>query len=684
MAYDFNSLTKQADEASNRDKFYTDFEDVDPNKLHQISALTDWMRTKGKGSDVREVIAQLFERTWLENIKEGNANMEVAKARGGYGTLGERLENLTFADVNTNFGKIDQTMLSPELLSQIAGTTAINATPADRSVIESMTTFFENVRSINLFNRDNVRDGYYSTSGVWTDNASFKTPTNYMIVKPSTQYTFRATIDVGSHFVSWFTSGGTFIKTEALTTATETKTSPSNAGRAYFTATSRGLETYTVAEGATATTDTTFSDKWILKDSAFEIKDNSITTDMTNFFEVKESTNLFDRDNVRNGYISTSGTFVANEGYRVSDTWIPVHPNEKLTVRALNNTGSVLYSFYSKDEDSAWLVTKALPTSSQVQTITVPVDAKFVKFTCGAATVDTFTVARGTQPTTDTNFFRYTAIKPEYLQGLGLGQSSVIQVDKIGDIKSVQNAISSIDDEGTIKVNSGTYLESLDMIGKTVHLVGINKNSTIIRTENSSRETPPLEATSGSVSNMTFYANWPSGMARPSDGRTPYGAHIDYDAEARKTLVFEDCDISSDWNAGVGIGMRVGFNLVFRRCRLHSTADGLGGVFFHDSTNDSLRGESWITFEDCEITSDGRHALSIQAQGTEQDIVNCKFVRCNIYSKRAGKTINWSDNANSVIGATVASHLVGSNLFGTKNFRLDQSSYGNNLDYFNA
>ena len=94
MAYDFNSLTKQADEASNRDKFYTDFEDVDPNKLHQISELTDWMRTKAKGSDVREIIAQLFERTWLENIKEGNANMEVSQARGTYPNLKSRLDNV--------------------------------------------------------------------------------------------------------------------------------------------------------------------------------------------------------------------------------------------------------------------------------------------------------------------------------------------------------------------------------------------------------------------------------------------------------------------------------------------------------------------------------------------------------------------------------------------------------------
>ncbi|MCO4595995.1 Pectinesterase [Streptococcus infantarius subsp. infantarius] len=104
MAYDFNSLTKQADEAINRDKFYTDFEDVDPSKLHQISELTEWLRTKGKGSDVREVIAQLFERTWLENIKDGNANMEVAQARGQFETLSSRLSDMIHRIQNVTSG----------------------------------------------------------------------------------------------------------------------------------------------------------------------------------------------------------------------------------------------------------------------------------------------------------------------------------------------------------------------------------------------------------------------------------------------------------------------------------------------------------------------------------------------------------------------------------------------------
>ena len=104
MAYDFNSLSKQAPEATNRDGFYTDFEDVDTSKLHQISELTEWMRTKAKGSDVREVIAQLFERTWVEGTKEGNANLEVAKARGVYPELASRLNDMTAQMRNASDG----------------------------------------------------------------------------------------------------------------------------------------------------------------------------------------------------------------------------------------------------------------------------------------------------------------------------------------------------------------------------------------------------------------------------------------------------------------------------------------------------------------------------------------------------------------------------------------------------
>ena len=166
MAYDFNSLTKQADEASNRDKFYTDFGDVDPNKLHQISELTNWMRTKAKGSDVREIIAQLFERTWLENIKEGNANMEVAKARGTAATLGDRLDAMT-SDID---GKASAKWVEKSL-NNILSTTP----KASLASLEEIQSTYPNGANGIVVARDSGKWYYWSdASKTWTEGGTYQ------------------------------------------------------------------------------------------------------------------------------------------------------------------------------------------------------------------------------------------------------------------------------------------------------------------------------------------------------------------------------------------------------------------------------------------------------------------------------------------------------------------------------
>ena len=174
MAYDFNSLTKQADEAINRDKFYTDFEDVDPSKLHQISELTEWMRTKAKGSDVREVIAQLFERTWVEGIKEGNANMEVAKARGTYDTLPNRLQAMdgkisqATTDINRTESRIDGLIANagngtvPSELTDMRvdfdGITHVTAGSAVRDGFEQISEKLQEIDSVTIERSTNLFD----------------------------------------------------------------------------------------------------------------------------------------------------------------------------------------------------------------------------------------------------------------------------------------------------------------------------------------------------------------------------------------------------------------------------------------------------------------------------------------------------------------------------------------------
>lgn len=104
MPYDYESIRKAVDEAEHKSGYYTDFNDVDRSKLHEISDLLVMIRSKSRGSALREVVAQLFERSWFEGMKKGNANLEVAKARGSYTELGKRLDDIVDSIQNINSG----------------------------------------------------------------------------------------------------------------------------------------------------------------------------------------------------------------------------------------------------------------------------------------------------------------------------------------------------------------------------------------------------------------------------------------------------------------------------------------------------------------------------------------------------------------------------------------------------
>lgn len=68
------------------------FDDLSPlPKTKNINILVEGIRKKTRGADVRESIAKALEVTYETASKDGNANMEVAKARGGFDTLSQNL-----------------------------------------------------------------------------------------------------------------------------------------------------------------------------------------------------------------------------------------------------------------------------------------------------------------------------------------------------------------------------------------------------------------------------------------------------------------------------------------------------------------------------------------------------------------------------------------------------------------
>ena len=98
MEYPFNDLQPLGEVAA-RTGYYRDWTHIDANTFHQISELARFIREKGHGADTREAMAQALERVYHDATQSDNANMEVSMARGGFKTLGERL-NYDLGDEN--------------------------------------------------------------------------------------------------------------------------------------------------------------------------------------------------------------------------------------------------------------------------------------------------------------------------------------------------------------------------------------------------------------------------------------------------------------------------------------------------------------------------------------------------------------------------------------------------------
>lgn len=79
-------------EAEGRLNLYDDVTPLENTK--SIDVLTRAIRKKTRGADVREAIAKAIETTYTDGTSNGNANLELAKARGEYETLNQRLQDI--------------------------------------------------------------------------------------------------------------------------------------------------------------------------------------------------------------------------------------------------------------------------------------------------------------------------------------------------------------------------------------------------------------------------------------------------------------------------------------------------------------------------------------------------------------------------------------------------------------
>lgn len=238
---------------------------------------------------------------------------------------------------------------------------------------------------------------------------------------------------------------------------------------------------------------------------------------------------------------------------------------------------------------------------------------------------------------------------------------------------SISEAVSKVKEGGTVMVFPGEYEDNVLTRDKEVNIQGVNRDKCILFSYDNDYYNPPLEISAGKVSNMTISAI--------DDGRglaadlLSYAVHADFDYMYGRDLTFENCNLTSDYNAGAGIGLRGNGTLTFKDCLLKGYYHGL---FVHDSKVEDVGGDQNLVLDSCTLTGiNGDVAFVISSCLAEKANVRLLFVNNtlnNLYSPD-------SENLFAAVNEDLSTH--DGFYMGLKNFHLDEASQGNNVDKLN-
>jgi len=238
---------------------------------------------------------------------------------------------------------------------------------------------------------------------------------------------------------------------------------------------------------------------------------------------------------------------------------------------------------------------------------------------------------------------------------------------------TVSDAVSYLEECGTVLVLPGEYNENIHTKDKEVNIAGVDRDKCIIYSNDNDYYNPALEISAGKVSNISLKAI--------DDGRglgsslKAYAVHADFDYMYGHDLTFENCIIYSDYNAGAGVGLRGEGTLSFINCELTGYYHGL---FVHDSKEQDLGGNQNLVAEGCTFTGiNGDVALVLSSCIADEGNITVKFVNNTLTNLYAPESENLFAAVNEDLQAYDGFYM---NL---KNFHLDESSAGNSVEAMN-
>ena len=249
--------------------------------------------------------------------------------------------------------------------------------------------------------------------------------------------------------------------------------------------------------------------------------------------------------------------------------------------------------------------------------------------------------------------------------------NNMIIVDKNGngDFTRVSEAVASARNGDVIFVKIGTYEdEIIEAWGKTIHLIGEDRDLCIIKNNTNAYSTAALEIASGSVKNLTILQDKDLSEAITSD--YPYAIHVEDNALINSELLIENCHLYAKYNAAIGIGLRENCKVILKKCDLETEHNlnganvHVGALFAHGSfrNGDQILDNQHLIVENCNLTSKYGSAFHIQYFEGAYNICYATLKKCCLYSEENG--------LNNLVSTQDS----------PKNFTITNRTFGNNVD----
>jgi len=198
----------------------------------------------------------------------------------------------------------------------------------------------------------------------------------------------------------------------------------------------------------------------------------------------------------------------------------------------------------------------------------------------------------------------------------------VVSQDGTGDFVSIQEAVDIAKHGDTIIVYPGIYNENVEVMGKSLNITGVDKNTCILQCDTISYRQSPLTIAAGSISNLTIYGI-DSGVKSQDltqeevdainaqiigdswerqKNYSGYAVHVDQNCLYGNEIRFENCKIISENNYCVGMGSRGQCRISFNECEIISLGQG-GCIYLHDCTSPEICGNVDFQMKSCKLTS---------------------------------------------------------------------------------